>query len=542
MITLRPYQEEAIQAVRTYWAAGGGNPLVDMATGLGKSVVIAKLTRDLLQSYPDMRILVLVHVRELVEQNFAALLRIWPAAPAGIYSAGLGRRDAHHRITFASIQSVYRKARELGPRDLVLVDECHLIPTGGDGMYRTLLEDLRDTVPDLRVAGFSATPYRMDTGRLDQGSARLFDEVVYSYGVGRGIDDEWLSPLISKGMVTSIDVSGVARRGGEFVAGALEAAANQDDITQGAVEEMIAYGQGRRSWLVFCTGVKHAWAVREALRGAGIGAETITGDTPAAERAGLIRAFKEGRIRALTNANVLTTGFDAPSVDMIAMLRPTLSTGLYVQMIGRGTRKAEGKANCLILDFAGVVKRHGPVDTVEVGEKGGGEGKVGLEAVNSKECPNCQSLCALALRICRECGHTFVQEEKPKHEAKAQDAPILSRQARALTTVDTVPVLSWSACRHVKPGSPDSVKVTYLAGLLAYPEWVCPEHQGFAKQKAEKFWRQHGGQLPSPSTVDEFLARWDELSPPMEIGTRKNGKFFDIVSKVFSRSEMAGAA
>lgn len=542
-IELRPYQQESIEAVWDYWKAGGGNPLVDLATGLGKSVVIAKLTRDLLTAYPDMRVLMLVHVKELVAQNFQALLRLWPDAPAGIYSAGLGRREAHHRITFASIQSVYRKARELGPRDLVLIDEAHLVPVGGDGMYRNLIEALRDMRPDMRVAGFSATPYRMDSGRLDTGSDRLFDEVVYSYGVGPGIDDGWLSPLISKGGATEIDVSGVGKRGGEFIAGALEAAANQDDITRAAVTEMQRYGADRRSWLVFCTGVKHAYAVRQALREAGVVAETVTGDTPQGERDNIIRAFRDGRIRALTNANVLTTGFDAPSVDMIAMLRPTLSTGLYVQMIGRGTRKAEGKDNCLVLDFAGVVRRHGPVDTVEIAPKKGGAGdaKVTADTVRAKECPNCAGLAALNARICKDCGHEWPMKAEPKHEKVADDAPILSSQAQRMLNVDDQPVLSWSAVRHTKPGAPDSMRVSYLAGLMAYPEWVCFEHTGFAAQKAERWWRQHGGAAPVPRTVTDGLARFAELRKPEVIQTRRNGRWFDIIGRRFPQAEEKAA-
>jgi hypothetical protein len=140
MIQLRPYQTSAIEAILAYWQTGGGNPLVDLATGTGKSLVIAKLTQDLLALSDPARLDAGPRPRELVEQNFQALLKVWPDAPIGLYSAGLGKRDSHHRITFASIQSVYRKARELGRRDLILIDEAHLVPTAGNGMYRTLLE------------------------------------------------------------------------------------------------------------------------------------------------------------------------------------------------------------------------------------------------------------------------------------------------------------------------------------------------------------------------------------------------------------------
>lgn len=541
-IDLRPYQSAAVEAVMRYWRDGGGNPLVDLATGLGKSVVIASMIRDLVTEYPDMRVLVLVHVRELVSQDFTALIRLWPDAPAGIYSAGLGRRDTHHRITFAGIQSVYKKARELGPRDLVLIDEAHLVPNGGEGMYQRLLTDLREMRPDLRVAGFSATPYRLDSGRLDRGDGRLFDKVVYSYGVGAGIDDGWLSPLLSKRAAREIDVAGVARRGGEFAPGALEAAADTEDLTRAAVEEMMTYGQGRRSWLVFCTGVKHADHVAEALNRAGIPAACITGETEDSTRDHLIREFKAGRLRALTNANVLTTGFDAPSTDMIVMLRPTLSTGLFVQMVGRGTRLADGKADCLVLDFAGNCRRHGPVDQIEIEAKRkkapAEEGAVKPDTVRAKECPNCQSMAGLSARVCKTCGHEW--PAMVEHESEADDAPILSREVKVEPNDHAV--VGWTPKRHEKFAAPPSLRVEYLAGLLSVSEWVALEHGGYPRQKAGEWWRRHGGDLPVPATIDDAIVRFGELTRPSHIITRKNGKWHEIIGRRFKAGQQEDAA
>lgn len=532
MITLRPYQDAAIDAILDYWSAGGGNPLVEMATGTGKSMVIAKLTRDLLESYPGFRVLMLTHVKELVAQNFAALLKVWPDAPAGIYSAGLGRRDAHHRITFASIQSVYNKAKTLGKRDLVLIDEAHLVPLKGEGMYRRLLDDLYANSPDARVAGFTATPYRLDTGRLDEGATRLFDKVVYTYGIANGIEDDYLSPLISKASAVEIDVSKVDRRGGEFVPASLEHAS--DAITAEAVAEINRFGADRKSWLIFCSGVKHAAHVRDAVRALGISCDMVTGDTPGPERDSIIRRFKAGEIRALTNANVLTTGFDAPAVDLVAMLRPTLSTSLYVQIVGRGTRKAYGKENCLILDFAGNVRRHGPVDAVSVMPKSGGgsDGKVGVDDVRAKTCPGCQELVALNTFECKFCGHQWPREEKPKHEAQAESqVGILSTEKVPPTML---PVVDWRFDRHQKFGSPDSVRVSYIAGLADYREWLAFEHGGYATQRAQQWWTAHGGATPFPKSTDEALARRGELRMPATISVKPRGKFFDIVSRSFA--------
>lgn len=371
MLNLRTYQREAVDAPQKYWADGGGNPLVVMATGTGKSVVIGTLTYELLTTFPDMRMLMLVHSRELVAQNARALLNVWPQAPLGINSAGLGRRDKRSQVLFASIQSIHQEdAFSIGPRDLILVDEAHLIPKKGAGMYLSFIERMRRDVPDLRVAGFTATPFRLDSGRLDSGEGAIFNEIVYDYGIGQGIRDGYLSPLVSKATATELDVSDVRRAGGEFVAAALEAAVDKDWITRAAVAEMVAYGRERRSWLVFAAGVEHAFHLRDEIRSHGIACETVTGKTPHGERDRIIRDFKEGRLRCLTNASVLTTGFDAPMVDMVAMMRPTLSTGLYVQIVGRGTRLAPGKADC-IAEGQRVLTDHGlvPIERVTTSMK-----------------------------------------------------------------------------------------------------------------------------------------------------------------------------
>src|SRR5262249_21682334 len=201
---LRPYQTDALKALDDYWTAGGGHPLVAMATATGKSVLIAKLITDIAVHFPALRTLVLVHVRELLTQNLEHLLSVWPDAPYGVNSAGLHQRDWDAPIVLANIQSVWRSPQRLGRRDLIIIDEAHLVPPEGDGMYRTLIDSLRQLEPTMRVCGLSATPYRLDSGRLDQGDGKIFDDVVFDYGIAEGIRDGWLAPLSSKATTTSI--------------------------------------------------------------------------------------------------------------------------------------------------------------------------------------------------------------------------------------------------------------------------------------------------------------------------------------------------
>jgi DNA repair protein RadD len=525
---LRPYQRAAIDSVHNYWAHGGENPLVEMATGTGKSMVQAVLLKELLGAYPSMRVICLVHVRELVAQNAQAIIRSWPQAPIGINSASLGRRDKRSQILFASIQSVYKDdGYSLGMRELVMIDEAHLTPPSGEGMYRSFLQNLRHRVPDLRVAGLTATPFRTGSGRLDEGDDRLFHKTVFKYGIAEGIADGFLSPLISKATATAIDISGVKMSKGEFVQRELEVRVDQDWVTKSAVAEIIQFGQARKAWIAFCTGVDHAFHVRDEVRRHGVSCETVTGETPRGERDSILNAFKAGRIRCLTNCSVLTTGFDAPNIDMIAMLRPTASPGLFVQMVGRGTRLANGKTDCLVLDFAGNVKRHGPVDAIN-GAKAKKKAGDPDDSVRAKECPKCSTLLPLSARQCPECDHVFKVAEPdllPNHDAHADaERPILSTAQPTWIAVSDV-----RAFRHDKPGSPTSMRVEYFCGISTQREWVCFEHEGFAREKAERWWRRMGGRGPFPKTADEAIDRFGELAPVEAVRLRPNGKFFEIV-------------
>jgi DNA repair protein RadD len=420
-LQLRPYQRAAIDAIYDYFAVATGHPLLVLPTASGKSLVAAAFIQEVLAQWPDERIIILTHVRELISQNFAELIRLWPEAPAGVYSAGLNRRDVQAQILFAGIQSVHRKAYAIQRADLVLVDEAHLVPRTANATYRRFLGDLTRINPQLKVIGLTATPYRLDSGMLHTGPDALFDDIAFEDSVRELIDEGYLAPLVSKQTSTQIDVSGVGTRGGEFIAGQLEAAVDHDPITQAAIDEVVAYGRDRRSWLLFCAGVGHAQHICDAVRERGFSCATIFGHTPKAERDRIIAAFKRGEVRALASMGVLTTGFNAPAVDLIAMLRPTKSTGLYVQMAGRGTRLAPGKDNCLVLDFAGNVARHGPIDLVKPKDKTNGEGD---GEAPTKVCPECQTINALAARGI-ECGYVFPAPEV-QLEATATTRPILS--------------------------------------------------------------------------------------------------------------------
>jgi DNA repair protein RadD len=517
MLTLRPYQEAAIAAIYKYYEENSGNCCVVIPTAGGKSLVMASFIEGVLKAWPDQRILIVTHVRELIAQNHAEMIGLWPEAPAGIYSAGLGKREARARILFAGIQSIHRRAAEIGHTDLVLIDEAHLIPGNSSTMYRRFLDALQEINPALKVIGLTATPFRTGSGMLHEGKDALFTDIAYEAPVRDLIDAGYLSPLISKQPNTRLDVSMVGTRAGDFIARDLAAAVDQEATTRAAVSEIITHGKDRKSWLAFCSGVDHARHVAEEFARQGITCRTIFGDTPKEERDAIIAAFKRGEICALASMGVLTTGFNAPAVDLIALLRPTKSAGLYVQMVGRGTRLAPNKENCLVLDFAGNVRRHGPIDLVRPkrpGDGGGGEAP-------TKVCPECDSIMALSATECPDCGYVFPAREV-KIAPTAATLPVLSPK------VEWLPVHGVSYSRHDKRGGRPSMKVTYSCGLKSYNEWVCVEHQGYARQKALEWWRKRAPGCPMPRTVDDAIAQAGQLARPTAISVRPSGRFLEI--------------
>lgn len=525
-LELRPYQIEAIDAIYNYFSENGGNPVVSLPTGSGKSVVIAEFIRRSITEWPDTNIIVLSHVAELLSQNLNELLTIWPDAPAGLYSAGLGKRDLRSKIIFAGIQSIHRRAYDLNRVDLVLIDECHLVSDKSNAMYRKLLKTLLRINGHTHVIGFSATPFRLGSGLLTEGEGALFTDIVYEADLLKLIEDGYLAPLVCKGTVTRLDTSGVGVRNGEFIASELEAAVNIDSISRAAVNEIVAFGADRRSWVVFCSGVSHAHAVAGIIREHGITCGTITGKTPKNERAAMLRDFTNGRIRCLTNANVLTTGINVRAIDLIAFMRPTKSTSLYIQMAGRAMRLSPetGKQNGLVLDFAGLVKEHGPVDKAKPRPKGSGPAP-------TKECPSCNSIVFAGLRVCPDCGHEWeFVEQGPKIKPVADVLPVLSSEKPPAAEPEWLEVQQVYYRRHEKAGKPPSLLVEYVVGLTSsHKEWICVSHDGYPRQKAIAWWRRRAPEVPVPDTVEEALANVGALKVPTHICIRPSGKYTEIV-------------
>lgn len=537
MLQLRDYQRDAVDSIFNYFQARTGNPCLVAPTSAGKSLIQGTFVKEVCTKWPGQRILCLTHVKELVEQNFLEFCGVYPLANVGVYNAAMKRRDTSNQIIFASIQSIYKKAYELGSFDLVLIDECHLCPvrTSG-GMYRTFLNDLEKINPNVKVIGLSATPWRLDDGLLTEGKNRLFTDLIElpNMTMSALLKAGYLSPLVTPAepVKTKLDVSGVEKRGGDYVQSQLQKAVDKVDVTTAACREIFELGAERNSWLIFATGIEHAEHVKEQFDALGVPSMVVTGSTPKDEREAIVEMFKAQELRALINVNVFTTGFNARGVDLIAFLRPTQSAALYVQMCGRGMRLSPetNKTDCLVLDFAGLIDTHGPVDKVKGKSK---KEKTEPGEAPVKECPDCLALLHTSLMVCPHCGYEYPVSDHPGHGAEASTADIIDSGKKKLKAVE---VTKMTFAKHEKPGRPPSVRVTYFNGLTRVcNEFVCFEHGGFPTRKAHRWWSIHTGLIQAPAKSADALEHinTEGVRCPVELQLDTSSKYPEIVSKRF---------
>jgi len=533
---LRDYQQEALDALENYIAVESGNPLVVMPTGSGKSHVIAEFVKHM-NEQKKQKALVVSHVKEILFQNYEKLKNAWEG-DIGMYGASLGRRDTDNDIIYAQLQSVWNKVGTLPSFNTLIIDEAHLVPKDGEGMYRSLIVALREQNPELNVVGFTATPYRLNSGMLTEGEGAIFDDVAIDFSSGdnllRLIDDGYLAPLVTKCMATQYDVESVGIRGGEFIQSDLQAKMNDEGKTIKVIQEVLNKGALRKQWLIFCAGISHSEMVCSILRLNGVSAKVVTGDTKPKERDQLIEDFKTGRLKALVNCDVLTTGFDAPNTDLIVMLRPTQSPGLYVQMMGRGMRVAEGKENCLVLDFAKNIERHGPINQIKPNKKGQRR-KTGVMLV--KSCKECQSYVPKAATACPDCGYQFPMR-KLQLDLVSSQLDIISNKKK-VERYDIKVIDMWVGHHLAKGKDTPVLKVSYKTPNKIISEFICFEHTGYARQKAVNWWNNviSGESLrrSPPLTIDEALFRQTEINKPKAIKVDFTGRYPNIVNHIYDR-------
>ncbi|EGU30943.1 DEAD/DEAH box helicase [Vibrio scophthalmi] len=357
MYTLRPYQADSVKAVIHYFRKHTTPAVIVLPTGAGKSLVIAELAR-----LAKGRVLVMAHVKELVEQNHAKYEGY--DLKGAVFSAGLGRKETDQQVVFASVQSVVRNLDEFKDQfSLLVIDECHRVPEEKTSSYQKVISHLRELNPGMKVLGLTATPYRLGVGWIYQyhtrgqvrsEEPRFFRDCIFELPIRYLLDEEFLTPAkMMDAPVLSYDFSQLKPAStGRYKEAEMDMVIDQAKrATPQIVQQIIQFSADKQGIMIFAATVRHAQEIFGLLPQGQTA--IVIGDTPTPERDAIIQRFKQREIKFLVNVSVLTTGFDAPHVDLIAILRPTESVSLYQQIVGRGLRLSPGKTECLVLDYAG---------------------------------------------------------------------------------------------------------------------------------------------------------------------------------------------
>ncbi len=393
---LRDYQQEAVFATLKHFRKTNESAVIVLPTGSGKSLVIAELAR-----LAKRKILVLTHVKELVEQNHQKYESL--GLTAGIYSAGLQLKETQHQVTFASIQSAARNLGDFSePYSLIIIDECHRVDLASQdddkdesssNQYQQIIRKLMSVNPDTKLLGLTATPYRLGLGWIYRKhyrgfvrseKTRPFEYCIYELPLRYLIKRQYLTePKLVDATIEHYDFSALKENAsGEYNPRDVNTLLSKNHrVTKGIIEQVIELSESRQGVMIFAATVDHAKEVFSYLPSEH--SALITGATDNDKRDYVIKAFKQKEIKYLVNVSVLTTGFDAPHVDMIAILRPTQSVSLYQQIVGRGLRLSENKKDCLIIDYTG---NDFDLYQPEVGEKKPNNQSQPVQVV----CPGCQ--------------------------------------------------------------------------------------------------------------------------------------------------------
>nr|WP_267964080.1 DEAD/DEAH box helicase [Halomonas sp. MCCC 1A11057] len=573
---MRPYQHEAVRRVVTHFRNSDEPAVVVLPTGSGKSLVIAELAR-----LARGRVLVLAHVRELVEQNHAKYLAY--GLEADIFSAGLGRKESARQVVFGSVQSVVRNierfdasAQQQGQFTLLVIDECHRVSPDKDASYRRVIERLRRANPRLKVLGLTATPYRLGQGfiyhRHHHGMVRgdddcFFRDCVFEQPLRLMVKQGYLAPPRRiDAAVERYDFSAlVPGANGLFREEELNRVAAGNRATPGIVAEIVERAAKRRGVMLFAATVAHAEEVLGYLPAAE--AALITGETPSREREHIIAAFKACELKYLVNVAVLTTGFDAPHVDLIAILRPTESVSLYQQIVGRGLRLAPGKSDCLILDYAGnpwdlyapeVGSPRPASDTEPVQVEcpacghanlfwGRKEGEIVIEHFGRR----CQGLvedesvkrgqCDFRFRfkVCGECGAENDIAARRCHGCQTLlvDADDKLKEALRLRDARVLRVAGMQLEATVNGRGLPRLKVTYHdEDGVSLSEWFALETPAQRAAFGAVFLRDHlraPGARWQPMSAEEVIAERRRLRHPDFVVGRKVGRHWQVREKLF---------
>jgi len=365
---LRPYQQEAINALMNFYNKGHEvTGLCVLPTASGKTIIFAEFIRQLLFIKPELRVLLLAHTQEIVQQNEDKLKQVWPGVEVGVFCSGLNRKEIK-QITSASRDSITNEIGEYPEWDLVTVDEAHLIPPAQTARYQYILDTISLHGKEPIVIGFTATPFRMFSGEIfGKNKSKLFKKLIYKKRIDELVGTGYLCPVraVVPNLNAIADLSKVRTSKNDFVQKDLEQVTAIEPLVKSIVHDWLDKTSAKLPTVFYASSVAQGIMFEHALSVLGFDYPLITAQTHKQDRASYLSDFNSGKLDGLINVATLTTGWDAPRLACIVNARPTMSTGLFLQIVGRGLRLHPSKSETILLDYGKNLERFGMIERVK---------------------------------------------------------------------------------------------------------------------------------------------------------------------------------
>lgn len=540
---LRYYQRNAIDALQSWFDTKPEEPaLIALPTAAGKTIIFSHFIKEVFHKNPKARFLIMAHRKELVAQAESKLKSVWPDAPVGVLAAGMKRFQHNAQILVASRDTLAspKRLEKVGKFDYMIIDEAHNVPPSSLTRYKKIIDTLSER-QSMKVMGCTATPYRMGQGYIyGNRKDHFFKGLAYSVSIPELIQAGYLCRLsafaVNDNAIIDAGKVSLKFKGGDFREKELEDIAMVDETIIEVISDWIdnAYTKGRTASVFFCVSVLHAQKMTQYLKQHGINAAVVTGETPNQDRDKILADFESGKLHALCNVGVLTEGWDAPRTDCIALLRPTQSVGLYVQMCGRGMRLHDNKENCLLLDYGENVARHGCLDEVEPGESLPGRYK-------PKICASCNAINSPSAKECIECGQVFEstqskvlwtkKEREVARRTKADKQAVLSDERKA-SAPKNKPITDIHASVVKSKNGSEYCQVVFTVEGEFFPKKMPlmfghPTAHNMAVRKWKKITTKWGS--PSQPWMAAELINSGAFDTISEIIVQKQGKYENVV-------------
>ena len=518
---LRYYQQEASDASIEFLNNEKGNGLIVFPTGSGKSLVIA----DLIKRLPHFRTLMLVHSKKIVKQNYATVINHFPEVDIGICSNGLNRFDTNNQVIFGGIATIKSRVESIGKVDLILIDECHALNDNENSMYQKVLTHFKTVNSNLRIIGYTATPYKNGKGLLLDN--KNFHKNIYDISglekYNKLVAEGHLAKMIAKPCENIIDTSEVDIQGGDFKLSQLKEAVKKNDITVKAVSEAFRLSTGRKKWIVFASGIDHTVEVANMLNVLGVKTTFVHSKQDDSINDKNLDDYEKDVYTAIVSNGILTTGFDCPRIDLLICLRPTTSVSLWIQMLGRAGRPHPTKENALILDFSYNCMRLGCINDPIIPTKR----KKGNGEAPTKMCTECNLANHLSARQCFFCGAIFPVQKKLKKLASSHEIIRTKRIDRE--------EIHYSKCDRIGFFVANNMLVIkYYCSDIVLTDYFQPQHpEWWAKAKAKKWWVSRLTSVAMPLTASKAFDLRDKIPKPYRIKWKIGKSNGTIISSQF---------